>query len=387
MPYFCSMKNIYLDNAATTALHPEVIEKMTDVLKNNYGNASSTHSFGRSAKSIIEKCRKEIAAYLNISAAEIIFTSGGTEADNLALRSAVRDLGVTEIITSKIEHHAVLHTVEQLMHEYHIKVSYVNLDENGTVDYNHLENLLDNEDRQLVSLMHINNEIGNILDINRVANLCKANNALFHSDTVQSVGHYELDLAETKIDFLAASAHKFHGPKGVGFCFVRKESGLKPLIFGGEQERGYRAGTESLHNIVGMSVALKLAYQNLNEERNYIKDLKTYFVNSLNSKLPGCHFNGNSSDIEKSTYTLINVCLPLPPEKAAMLQFQLDLKGIACSKGSACQSGSSMQSHVLTEVLSDDMLKRPSVRFSLSKYNTKEEIDYVVETLCEFKKS
>ncbi|RZN82929.1 MAG: cysteine desulfurase [Winogradskyella sp.] len=381
------MKNIYLDNAATTAIRPEVIEKMTEVLQNNYGNASSTHSFGRSSKSIMEQCRKTIASYFNVSAAEIIFTSGGTEADNLALRSAVRDLSVTEIVTSKVEHHAVLHTAEQLQNEYDIKVSYVQLDENGTVDYSHLEILLKSDTKKLVSLMHINNEIGNMLDIKRVADLCKANNTLFHTDTVQSVGHYHIDLQDIKIDFMAASAHKFHGPKGVGFCFIRKESGLKPLIFGGEQERGYRAGTESLHNIVGMDEALKLAYQNIEAESAYIKDLKRYFINSLNNNLEGCHFNGTSEDTEKSTYTLINVCLPLPPEKAAMLQFQLDLKGIACSKGSACQSGSSMASHVLSAFLPEDQLKRPSVRFSLSKYNTKEEIDYVVETLCEFAKS
>ncbi|WP_132703362.1 cysteine desulfurase family protein [Winogradskyella wandonensis] len=381
------MKNIYLDSAATTQLRPEVIAKMTEVLQENYGNASSTHSFGRSAKSIMEQCRKNIAARLNVTASEIIFTSGGTEADNLALRSAVRDLGAVEIITSKIEHHAVLHTAEQLQKEYNITISFVQLDENGTVDYTHLESLLQTDGKKLVSLMHINNEIGNILDIKCVADLCKANNALFHTDTVQSVGHYHLDLQEIQVDFLAASAHKFHGPKGVGFCFIRKESGLKPLIFGGEQERGFRAGTESLHNIVGMDEALNIAYKHLEEERNYVKGLKQYFIDSLNTKLPGCHFNGYSSDFQKSTYTLINVCLPLPADKALMLQFQLDLKGIACSKGSACQSGSSMASHVLTQVLPEDLLQRPSVRFSFSKYNTKEEIDYVVDTLCEFAES
>lgn len=378
---------MYFDSAATTQLRPEVVAIMTEVLNENFGNPSSTHSFGRSAKSIMEQCRKNIAAYFNVSAAEIIFTSGGTEADNLAMRSAVRDLGVTEIITSRIEHHAVLHTAAQLQSEYNIEVTYVQLDEKGTVDYRYFEELLKSDTKKLVSLMHINNEIGNILDIKRVADLCKAHNALFHTDTVQSVGHFHIDLQEIPLDFLAASAHKFHGPKGVGFCFVRKESGLKPMIFGGEQERGYRAGTESLHNIVGLDEALKIAYQNLEEESKYIKNLKQYFVDSLTEKLPDCHFNGECCNPEKSTYTLLNVCLPLPPEKAAMLQFQLDLKGIACSKGSACQSGSAMASHVLSQVLPDDLLKRPSVRFSLSKYNTKEEIDYVVETLCEFARS
>lgn len=381
------MKNLYFDSAATTQLRPEVVARMTEVLNENFGNPSSTHSFGRSAKSIMEQCRKNIAAYFNVSAAEIIFTSGGTEADNLALRSAVRDLGVTEIITSKIEHHAVLHTAEQLKSEYNISVTYVQLDEKGTVNYKHLEELLHSDSKKLVSLMHINNEIGNILDIKRVADLCKAHNTLFHTDTVQSVGHFHIDLQTIPLDFLAASAHKFHGPKGAGFCFIRAASGLKPMIFGGEQERGYRAGTESLHNIVGMDEALKIAYQNLEVEKKYIKDLKQYFVDKLKEKLPDCHFNGECCNSEKSTYTLLNVCLPLPPEKTAMLQFQLDLKGIACSKGSACQSGSAMTSHVLSQVLSDDLLKRPSVRFSLSKYNTKEEVNYVVQTLCEFARS
>ena len=273
------MKQVYLDNAATTALRPEVIHRITEVLANSYGNASSTHSFGRSSKALLEQCRKNIAGYFNVSASEIVFTSGGTEADNLALRSAVRDLGVTEIITSKIEHHAVLHTVEQLQQEYNIKLSFVNLDACGMVDYTHLESLLQNSEKAIVSLMHVNNEIGNILDIERVAKLCKGNDALFHSDCVQSVGHYKLDLQNIPIDFLAASAHKFHGPKGVGFCFIRKNSGLKPLIFGGEQERGFRAGTESVHNIVGLGESLKLAYLNLENESTYVKGLKEYFIN------------------------------------------------------------------------------------------------------------
>lgn len=381
------MQNVYLDNAATTALRPEVIDKMTTVLRDNFGNASSTHSFGRSSKSLIEKCRKTIAAYFNVSASEIIFTSGGTEADNFALRSAVRDLGVTEVITSRIEHHAILHTLDQLQKEYGVKITYVKLETNGVVDYKHLDTLLKSDSKKLVSLMHINNEIGNILDLKRVSDLCVANNTLFHSDTVQSVGHYPIDLQDVKLDFLAASAHKFHGPKGVGFCFIRKESGLKPLIFGGEQERGYRAGTESIHNIVGMDEALKMAYANLETESKYVKGLKQYFIQELNGKLPGCYFNGASGDLKNSTYTLLNVSLPFAAEKAAMLQFQLDLKGIACSKGSACQSGSSMQSHVLTEVLPIELLNKPSVRFSMSIYNTKADIDYVVDTLCAFAKS
>ena len=267
---FDFMTPIYFDNAATTQIRDEVIDEMASVMKNNYGNASSTHSFGRSSKSLIEQSRKQIASYLNVSAAEIIFTSGGTEADNLVLRSAVRDLGVKHIITSKIEHHAILHTIEQLEEEYDISVSFVNLNDKGQIDYKHLETLLQNPKQTLVTLMHINNEIGNKLDLKYVADLCKANGALFHSDSVQSVGHYSLDLQDISIDFLAASAHKFHGPKGVGFAFLRKGSGLKPLIFGGEQERGFRAGTESVHNIVGLGHALKLAYDNLEEESAYI---------------------------------------------------------------------------------------------------------------------
>lgn len=377
------MEQVYFDNAATTQIRDEVIERMTVVMKNNYGNASSTHSFGRSSKSLVEEVRKNIASHFNVSAGEIVFTSGGTEADNLALRSAVRDLGIKHIITSKIEHHAVLHTADQLEEEYGVTISYVSLNEFGQVDYNHLKELLTNNEKSLVSLMHVNNEIGNLLDIKRVAELCKEYNALFHSDMVQSVGHYEIDLQEVPIDFFAASAHKFHGPKGVGFCFIRKDSGLKPLIFGGEQERGYRAGTESVHNIVGLGASLKIAYERLVEERNFVKGLKEYFIFRVKSILPEIVFNGCSGTLDDSTYTLVNMRLPVSQDKAAMLLFQLDLKGIACSKGSACQSGAIGGSHVLREILSDEEMQKPSLRFSFSLYNTKEEIDYVVTVLKE----
>jgi cysteine desulfurase len=277
-----------------------------------------------------------------------------------------------------------LHTAEQLQKEYGVEIKYVDIDDCGIVNYEHLEELLQSSKKAVVSLMHVNNEIGNILDIEHVAVLCKTNKALFHTDSVQSVGHYKIDLKAIPIDFLAASAHKFHGPKGVGFCFVRKESGLKPLIFGGEQERGYRAGTESIHNIAGMDEALKMAYTNLDTEKKYVAGLKAYFIERLNLKLPNCHFNGCSESMVNSTYTLINVALPVAAEKAAMLQFQLDLKGIACSKGSACQSGSSSTSHVLKEISNSDLLMRPSIRFSFSIYNTKADIDYVIDTLVEF---
>jgi cysteine desulfurase len=377
------MKQIYFDNAATTKIRDEVIEAMTSIMKNNFGNASSSHSFGRSSKALVENSRKQIASYLNVSASEIVFTSGGTEADNLVLRSAVRDLDVTHIITSRIEHHGVLHTLVQLQSEYDISVSYVNLDADGQINIEHLEELLQTKTHTLVSLMHVNNEIGNLLDIKQVAELCKTNNALFHSDAVQSVGHYNIDLQEIPIDFLAASAHKFHGPKGVGFAFLRKGSGLKPLIFGGEQERGYRAGTESVHNIVGLSTSLSMAYDNLETESKYVKGIKNYFIEQLKANIPNISFNGSSGDMTKSTFTSFNLCLPVAADKSAMLLFQLDLKGIACSKGSACQSGSIQGSHVLAEILSDKDMQKPSIRFSFSIYNTKEEVDYVVGVLKE----
>ena len=376
------MQTVYLDNAATTRLRDEVVETMTEVLKNNFGNASSSHSYGRTSKSLIESCRKEIASFFNVSAAEIIFTSGGTEADNLVLLSAVRDLGVQQIISTKIEHHAVLHTIQYLQATYHIEVVYLDLDTKGNINLGQLEKLLQSDKKQLVSLMHINNEIGNILDIKRVADLCKANHALFHSDTVQSVGHYHLDLSEIPLDFMAASAHKFHGPKGVGFCFIRKNSGLQPILIGGEQERGLRAGTESIHNIVGMTKALELAYKNLESEKQYIQELKSYFIEQL-ADIDDLTFNGDSANPVKSTYTIVNVQFPFKSAKAEMMQFQLDLRGVACSKGSACQSGSNRVSHVLAEIQTSEMLKKPAIRFSFSIFNTKEDIDLAVNVIKE----
>ncbi|TDN81261.1 cysteine desulfurase [Salegentibacter sp. 24] len=379
------MKNVYLDSAATTQMRDEVIDRMITVMQEVYGNPSSTHSFGRSAKSLIEQARKTVACYLKVKASEIVFTSGGTEADNLALNSAIRDLGVRRIITSKIEHHAVLYTVEQLQDCFDVEVVYLELDSLGNIKTAHLEELLKISDKKtLVSLMHVNNEIGNKLDIKKVGSLCKEHGALFHSDCVQSVGHYDLDFSEIPVDFTAVSAHKFHGPKGVGFAFIRKNSGLKPLIFGGEQERGHRAGTEGVHNIVGLEEALKLSLDNLEEEKTHITGLKTHFIEKIKTEIPEVKFNGNCADLDKSTYTLINVCLPVPADKALMLLFQLDLKGIACSKGSACQSGSDKGSHVLNAFLDEEDLKKPSVRFSFSRYNTKDEIDYVINTLKEF---
>lgn len=382
------MKHVYFDNAATTQMRPEVVDTITEVMKSTYGNPSSTHAFGRSARAIIENCRKSIANILNVQASEIIFTSGGTEADNLIINSCVRDLGVERIISSPLEHHAVLHTIDEVADKYAIEVVYLDVKKCGTIDIEQLEeSLKDTSKKTLVSLMHVNNEIGNILDIDRVAKLCKANNVLFHSDTVQSIGHYELDLSQTPVDFTAVAAHKFHGPKGAGFAFIRKNTGLKPLIYGGEQERGMRAGTESVHNIAGLEKAFKMAYDNLDKERAYVLDLKNYFKSQLEENIEGVKFNGKCGEPENSTYTLLNVCLPISQEKSMMLLFQLDLNGIACSKGSACQSGSDKGSHVLSAILDEEDLKKPSIRFSFSHFNTKDEVDYVVDVLKKFMES
>ena len=377
------MKSVYLDNAATTAILPEVVNTMTEVLTNTFGNPSSTHNYGRKAKAIVEQARKTIAKQLNVSSSEIIFTSGGTEADNLILQSAVKDLGVKTIITTKIEHHAVLNTIIYLSKHYNVEIIYLDLDENGQINYNQLGEFLKSKDNVLVSLMHVNNEIGNILDIKKVANLCQENKALFHSDTVQSIGHYNLDLQDIKVDFAAVSAHKFHGPKGVGFAFIRKNSGLHPIIFGGEQERGQRAGTEALHNIAGLETAFKIAYQNLETDKTYITNLKSYCLKQLKKEIPSVKFNGLSETIENSVYTIINIRLPEISKDATMIQFHLDLKGIACSRGSACQSGSTKNSHVLEEILAKEALKKASLRVSFSKFNTKEDVDYLVNVLKE----
>lgn len=379
------MDNIYLDNAATTQVRESVIAKMQDALANFYGNPSSTHSFGRSAKTAIESARKTIAKQLNAHPSEIIFTSGGTEADNMILRCAVRDLGVQTIITTKIEHHAVLHTVEELEKECGIALHFVELDSYGNPRMDHLEELLQKDDsKKLVSLMHVNNEIGNILGIDAVAKLCKSHGAYFHSDTVQSIGHFDWDVQEIPVDFMAAAAHKFHGPKGIGFAYIRRNSGMSCMISGGSQERGHRAGTESFHNIVGLEEAFVCAYSLMEAEKAFVTELKRYFIEKIRQEIPEVKFNGHSGDLNKSTYTLVNICLPVDAQKALMLLFHLDMKGIACSKGSACQSGSGKGSHVLSELLSDEDMARPSLRFSFSHFNTKEEIDYTIGALREF---
>ncbi|PKH67833.1 cysteine desulfurase [Flavobacterium sp. ALD4] len=371
------MKKIYLDNASTTAIRPEVIQEMTKVMAEDFGNPSSTHSFGRNAKSVLELSRKSIAKQLNASAQEIIFTSCGTEANNWILRSAVADLKVKRIITSKIEHHAVLYTVQALQREFGIQVDYVAVKPNGEIDITHLVELLAQNHKTLVSLMHVNNEIGTVLDLNRVVPICKQYNALLHSDTVQSIGKKEIDLQELPIDFLVASAHKFHGPKGVGFAFVRKNSGLQPLFYGGEQEKGLRPGTEALHQIAGMAKALELSYANLEAERAQISDLKKYLIERLEIDFPLFTMNGSQDGF----YNMLNVLLPFPEDKTAMILFNLDMKGIAVSRGSACQSGSIRASHVLAEMLSDEDLRKPSLRISFSHNNSKEDIDLLMDAL------
>ncbi len=379
------MNAIYLDNAATTPVLDKVVDKMTQTLSSSFGNPSSIHSQGRTAKSLIENVRKSIAKELGAHPKEIIFTSGGTEGDNMILMGAVHGLGVETIITSRIEHHAVLHAVENLEKTTSIQVQYVKVLSDGSPDLADLERLLQNDpSKKLVSLIHVNNELGTIIDLEAIGNLCRKNNALFHSDTVQSIGHYRLNLQTLPIDFLVAAAHKFHGPKGIGFVFVRAETGLKSLLFGGGQERGLRAGTESVHNIVGLGEAFTHAYTNLDDDQSQIADLKSYCIDQLSRKISNVSFNGCCDDLLKSTYTIVNVRIPMSPDKANLLGFTLDLKGICCSKGSACQAGSETGSHVLNHILTEEQLQSPSIRLSFSTFNRKTDIDYLVKVLEEY---
>lgn len=367
------MNLIYLDNAATTSMDPEVIQVMQSSMKHNFGNPSSTHQFGRKAKSALETARKNIAHHFNVTASEIVFTSGGTEADNLILHNAVTHLGVQRIISTKIEHHAVSHTIEHLHEKYGTIVENVDIDEFGTVDLEHLEALLSNSNQKtLVSLMLINNEIGNILPADAVCALCKKYNALFHSDTVQVVGHYPLDLQKTPIDFIVASAHKFHGPKGVGFAFFRKGFGIMPMFYGGDQERGARSSTENVHAILGMETALDIAIGGMEHDKIKIQKIKNYFIQELKKLNSKIAFNGLSADVNNGTYTILNVRFPSDND---MLLFSLDLAGIAVSGGSACQSGSNSGSHVLQEILKDTASNNTSIRFSFSKLTTYQDID------------
>ncbi len=372
------MIKVYLDNAATTPLDPEVFDAMKPFMLEDFGNPSSTHSHGRKVKAAIESARKQIASLLNCTPGEIIFTSGGTEADNALLVSSIATYAIKNVITSSVEHHAVLHTLSHLEKQSLVKIHFVNLTDKGHVDLTHFKKLLEEKPNALVSLMHANNEIGNLLDIKEAAELCAQNNAYFHSDTVQTVGHYKHDLSQIKVHGMTAAAHKFHGPKGVGFMFIRKDKKIAPFVHGGSQERNMRGGTENVYGIIGLAKALEIAYRDMNEHIQYITALKTKMTSRLLEEIPGISFNGDSADLCKSLYTVLNVSLP-ESDQNSMLLFNLDLQGISASGGSACSSGAATGSHVLNAL--DPLSQRGALRFSFCKYNTVDEIDFVVSKL------
>ncbi len=371
--------NAYLDNSATTPVDPEVLEAMMPYFVENFGNPSSIHSHGRKARSTVEKSRKKIADLLNTSPAEIFFTSGGTEADNTAICSSIESLGKKTAVTSKLEHHAVLHSLEQLEKKGTIDLKYVDIDETGSIDLSHLEKLVSGSSSPFVSLMHVNNEIGNINDIERIGEICQGAGALYHSDTVQSMGKLPHDLQNLKVDFIIGSAHKFHGPKGVGFIYINHGNKITPLIHGGSQERNMRGGTENVAGIVGLATALEVSYRDMDKNRKHIEDLKTTMIDLLKEKVVGIGFNGLSDQLDKSVYSVLNVSVP-ESEENDMLLFNLDIKGICASGGSACTSGSPVGSHVLSSLDIDP--NRGAIRFSFSKYNSLEEIRYTVDTLA-----
>lgn len=375
------MDKIYLDNAATTPLSEEVIDAMVSVMKVTYGNPSSTHSFGQEAKILIEKVRREVADYLHVTPAEIIFTSCGTESNNMIIKSCVDHLGVQRIITSPLEHKCVAETVLEMKNRRGVEVVYLRPDQKGDLDLAKLEELLKNSDKKtLVSLMHANNEIGNLLDINKVAHLCKEHNALFHSDTVQSMAHMDLDFSKIPVDFASCSAHKFHGPKGSGFAFIRKSSGLKGIITGGPQERSLRAGTENVCGIVGLGKALELSLKNMSDYASHIKEIKNYAIEKLAAEIEGVKFNGRSAE-EGSLYTVLSVLLPF---KDPMIGLKLDMNGIAISQGSACSSGASKPSMVMMMILNEEEMDNSTpLRISFSHLTTKKDIDALMDALNE----
>ena len=370
---------VYFDNAATTPIDPEVIKQMYAVMESNFGNPSSIHGHGREARALIEKSRKTVANLLHTSPSEIFFTSGGTEADNTAIRCGIEDNNITHAITTRLEHHAVVHTLEALEKAGKIKLSFVDTDDKGNVDRAHLETLLQNNESSFVSLMHANNEIGTLTDIVKIGEICEKYNAVYHCDTVQTVGHFPHDLSKLKVHFMVCAAHKLHGPKGVGFLYVNNKMKIKPMIYGGSQERNMRGGTENIYGIVGLAKALEIAYSEMAIHQEHIQGLKSYMISQLIEKVPGITFNGDISP-EKSLYTVLNVSFP-EMEMADMLLFNLDISGISASGGSACSSGTDIGSHVLSAIKANP--NRPSVRFSFSKYNTKEEVDYVVAKVCD----
>lgn len=374
---------VYLDNAATTPLDPEVFEAMKPFMLEDFGNPSSIHSHGRRVRAAIESSRKKIAELLHCTPGEIIFTSGGTEADNTLIVSGIKTYGIKHAISTPIEHHAVTHTLEILEKQGLIELHYVKMDKNGHVDLADLESLLNQYPNALISLMHANNEIGNLLNIKAVGDLAKQYNAFFHSDTVQTMGHYRHDMRELHVCGMTAGAHKFHGPKGVGFMYIRKDRKLGQFIHGGAQERNMRGGTENTYGIIGLAKALEIAYREMDEHQKYITGLKARMIEKLRQEIPGIDFHGDSANLEKSLYTVLNVCLP-ESEENEMLLFNLDLQGISASGGSACSSGASTGSHVLGALYPGS--KKGAVRFSFSKYNTPEEIDFVVNKLAELYK-
>ena len=372
------MKSVYLDNAATTQIDPEVIDAMTEVLRDCYGNPSSAHGFGRKAKARIETSRRQVAQLMHASPSEIFFTSGGTEADNMAICCAVRDLGVTRIITSAVEHHAVLHTA-QAEAGGEVDLVLVNLKEDGHVDVDHLKQLLASDDRKtLVSLMHGNNEIGNLIDLKEVSSICRTHGAYFHSDTVQTMAHYAIDLSELDIDFVTCSAHKFHGPKGIGFLYVNSNVQIKPLIHGGAQERNMRGGTENIYGIVGLAKAMEVAFRDMEDHHAHVQGLKSYMINELRNLVPEIQFNGDAEG--RSLYTVLSCSFPVT-HISEMLLFNLDIMGVSASGGSACTSGSNVGSHVLTALGVDPA--RPAIRFSFSKFTTEEDVDYALKCVGE----
>lgn len=372
------MSNIYFDNAATTKIDQSVINLMNNVMTNNYGNPNSTHSFGRSSRTLVEKARKSIAKEFNVLPSEIFFTSCGTESDNLILISAVKDLGVKRIVTSEIEHKAVLNVVKFLKLTESIKVEFVKVNRKGLIDYKDLNKVLVKTNlKTIVSLMHVNNEIGSVLDLIKTGDICKKHNALFHSDTVQSIGKYRFDLSKLNIDFIVGSAHKFHGPKGIGFLYVNKNLHLNPIITGGSQERNHRGGTENLYGIIGLAKAMELAFSDLESHQKHVEKLKFYMKEELYKIDSRIIFNGET-DPNKSLYTVLSVGFPKDICNS-MLLFSLDIFGIAASGGSACSSGSTKGSHVLAEI---PLLENfQTVRFSLCRYNTIEEVDYTLDKI------
>ena len=372
------MKRVYLDNAATTPISKEIIELMSSLMKHQFANPSSTHSEGRKSKTIVEESRTIIAKILNTYPRNIFFTSGGTESDNMAIKMSIENYNIKHAITSRISHHAVLYPLEKLAKENKIKLSYVKLDKNGLVSFSDLENLLENNSRTFVSIMHANNEVGVIQDIKKIGLICQNYNAIFHSDTVQTIGHYHIDLQKINIDFLAASAHKFHGPKGIGFIYISDNVKISPFIIGGAQERNMRAGTENIHSISALAKAMELAYQSLDKDMIYIKKLKSYMIEKLKLYIPDVQFFSNSNDLDNSLYTVLTVSFPLT-KNSEMLLFNLDIAGVSCSGGSACASGSNKGSHVLSYF--DPNAKRTGIRFSFSKYNTFDDIDFTIQKL------